>query len=266
MISFPNAKINIGLSITDKRPDGFHNIESCFYPVDWCDILEIIPSDKLEFTSSGIPIPGNPNTNLCIAAYNLLKSDYNIPPVKIHLHKIIPIGAGLGGGSSDAAFTIKSLNKIFELQLTNESLIDYARQLGSDCAFFINNEPVIAVEKGDVFEKCNLSLKSFSVLLVYPNIHISTAEAYQKISPKPSLTDYKTIDYQNIEQWSYINDFEQPLRVKYPELAAINKQLIENGAIYTSLSGSGSTMYGIFRNNIMLDFPKDYLIKNVELR
>src|SRR5688572_32972117 len=148
MILFPNAKINIGLNVTERRADGFHNLESVFYPVNWCDALEILSAEKTEFTSSGIEIPGNQESNLCLKAYQLLKADFDIAPVKMHLHKNIPIGAGLGGGSADAAFALKGLNELFELKLSAEQLENYARKLGADCAFFILNKPVFAKEKG----------------------------------------------------------------------------------------------------------------------
>src|SRR5688572_14534594 len=178
MIAFPNAKLNIGLNVTERRPDSFHNLESVFYPVQWCDALEILPAKETKFTSSGIEIPGTIESNLCLKAYQLLKTDFELPPVKIHLHKNIPIGAGLGGGSSDAAFTLKLLNQLFELNIAEDKLEDYARKLGSDCAFFIRNKPVFAHEKGDVFEPIKLDLTGYNCVVVYPNLHITTAEAY----------------------------------------------------------------------------------------
>lgn len=253
MVTFPNAKINIGLHITSKRADGFHNIESCFVPVGWSDVLEIIPAPKLEFSSSGIDIPGDVSSNLCIKAYHLLKADFDLPPVQIHLHKIVPIGAGLGGGSSDAAFTLKLLNDIFELKITTETLENYARKLGSDCAFFIQNRPMFCYEKGDQFKDINIDLSQKYIVLVYPNLHISTAEAYSGIKPNYRLINFDDLLQQKPTKWrnDIRNDFETHLFVKYPILQTIKDQLYEQGALYASMTGSGSTIYGIF------DKPKD---------
>lgn len=248
MISFPNAKINIGLRITEKRPDGFHNLQSCFYPVGWSDALEIISADTVGFSSSGLPIPGAANTNLCLRAYNLLRSDFDLPPVQIHLHKIIPIGAGLGGGSSDAAFTLRLLNDQFGLSLDAPTLENYARRLGSDCAFFIRNRPMYCVEKGDVFEDIAVDLTGYYILLVYPNLAISTAEAYAGVRPRRPDTSLHDDLLAPVDTWQTTihNDFEDSLFPTYPVLAAIRQQLYEAGAVYASMSGSGSTVYGIF--------------------
>ena len=168
MVVFPNAKINIGLQIIEKRSDGFHNIASCFYPVGWSDVLEIIPAKEFSFSSSGIDIPGDPAKNLCIKAYELLKQDINLPPISMHLLKIVPIGAGMGGGSADAAFVLKLINTTFHLSLSTLDLENYARKLGSDCAFFIENKPQFCYEKGDQFTDIPLSLKGKYIVLVYP--------------------------------------------------------------------------------------------------
>ena len=254
MVTFPNAKINIGLSITKKRPDGFHNLESCFYPVGWCDVLEILPAKKLSFRSTGIPIPGKPETNLCLKAYHLIKQDFNISPVMIHLHKIVPIGAGLGGGSADCAFTIKTLNDIFELHLTIEQMENYARKLGSDCAFFIQNRPKYCVGKGDEFSEITLDLSSKSIVLVNPNIHISTAEAYSGVKPMKAKINLREILQNPVNQWINVvkNDFENHLLSKYPTISIIKEQLYSQGAAYASMTGSGSTVFGIFDNEIEL--------------
>ena len=228
MITFPNAKINIGLQILSKRPDGFHNIASCFYPVGWSDILEIIPAKTLSFNSSGIPIPGDVATNLCLKAYQLLKIDFDLPPVAIHLHKIVPIGAGLGGGSADAAFTLTMLNQLFELGLSVTTLENYARKLGSDCAFFIQNQPVYCVEKGDIFEEININLKGKSIVMIYPNLHISTAEAYSGVVPNQPLTSLRT-SLEGASSWqiSAKNDFEKHLFEKYSDLATLKQKLYD---------------------------------------
>lgn len=254
MVSFPNAKINIGLHITEKRADGFHNLESCFYPVGWSDVLEILPAEKLSFKSTGIPIPGNPETNLCLKAYHLIKQDFNIPPVMIHLHKVVPIGAGLGGGSADCAFTIKTLNDLFELHLTTEQMENYARKLGSDCAFFIQNRPKYCIGKGDEFLEISLDLSGKHIVLVNPTIHISTAEAYSGVKPTKSEIDLREILQNPVNQWIDVlkNDFENHLLLKYPNISTIKQQLYAQGAAYASMTGSGSTVFGIFEEEIDL--------------
>lgn len=248
LLTFPTCKINIGLRITGKRSDGFHNLESCFYPVKWGDILEIIPAADFRFTDSGLSIPGSLDQNLCVKAYNLLKADFDLPPVQMHLHKIVPIGAGLGGGSADAAFTLTLLNSRFNVQLSTEQLENYARLLGSDCAFFIQNRPLYCTGKGDVFSETGVDLSGYHILLVYPNLAISTAEAYAGIKPYTTNVSLNDQLAASIEEWPEIirNDFEDSLFPKYPLLGQIKQQLYEAGAVYASMSGSGSTVYGIF--------------------
>jgi len=249
MIVFPNAKINIGLNVVEKRPDGFHNIESVFYPVmELFDVLEVIVSDELKFTSSGISIPGNNQDNLCLKAYRLIKADFDVAPVHIHLHKVIPIGAGLGGGSADAAFTLKVLNQLFGLQLTEEKLIDYARKLGSDCAFFIKNQPVYAFGKGDEFESITLDLSKFDIKIEYPNIHVGTAEAYAGVKPRKSVTSVKEIIQLPISEWKnkLKNDFEDSIFPNHPQIKALKEQFYSEGALYASMTGSGSAVFGVF--------------------
>ena len=248
VLTFPNAKINLGLRITEKRPDGFHNLQSCFYPVGWTDALEVIPADQFQFSSSGLPIPGDSTTNLCVRAYQLLRTDYDLPPVRMHLHKIVPIGAGLGGGSADAAFALKLLNDQFALGLNGPQLEAHARQLGSDCAFFIQNRPLYCTGKGDAFSDILVDLTGYSILLVYPNLAISTAEAYGGVRPQqPAIPLIEQLTAP-VDTWrdTLHNDFEDSLFPKYPVLAAIKEQLYALGAVYASLSGSGSTIYGIF--------------------
>lgn len=254
MILFPNAKINIGLNIIKKRSDGFHNIASCFYPVGWSDVLEILPSVDLIFENQGIEIPGNGNQNLCLKAFDLLNKDYALPNITIQLLKCLPIGAGLGGGSSDAAFTILGLNQLFELELSKEVQLNYARQLGSDCAFFIENRPMYCYEKGDRFEEIALSLTGKTVVLVHPFIHISTAEAYAGITAKQPEYDLQEILELPIEQWRgmLVNDFESAIIKKYPRIGALKESLYQQGALYASMTGSGSTVYGIFDNYVNL--------------
>jgi 4-diphosphocytidyl-2-C-methyl-D-erythritol kinase len=249
MIVFPNAKINLGLFITEKRPDGFHNIESCFYPVPWNDVLEVSEGIHTSFSSSGIPVPGDEKDNLCLKAWENVHQEYGIPPVHIHLHKVIPIGAGMGGGSSDAAFTVKALNELFGLGLTEEKMEDLVRPLGSDCAFFIKNKPVLAVEKGDRFQDIPVFLSGFWGILVYPDLHISTKEAYSGIVPgTPAVSIREILTQKDRMEWKnlLINDFERHLFEKYPVLSDVKKELYNSGAVYASMTGSGSCVYGIF--------------------
>jgi 4-diphosphocytidyl-2-C-methyl-D-erythritol kinase len=253
MLVFPNAKINIGLNITEKRPDGFHHIESVFYPVGLSDALEAVRDDAKEgitFSHSGISIPGNNEENLCVKAYRLVSKDYPLPAVKAHLHKVIPIGAGLGGGSSDAAFFIKLLNDHFELGLAWGELHHYAKQLGSDCSFFITNKPVMVEGRGDAYERIDLDLSGYHIVIVHPNIHIGTAEAYAGVKPKKAGYDLEaTVLNTPIEEWRNIihNDFEDSVFLKHPEIKRIKEKLYDHGALYASMSGSGSSVYGIFR-------------------
>lgn len=253
MIAFPNAKINIGLNILGKRPDGFHNIYSCFYPIPWCDVLEIIEGDRIEFHPTGIDIPGNESDNLCLKAYNLLSNDFDLPPVKIYLHKVIPIGAGLGGGSADASFTLKLLNDKYDLGITTEKLEEYASQLGSDCPFFIRNQPVIATGTGQTLASINIDLSELFIVLVNPGIHISTAEAYSnvKFSLLSSFED-EINNLNQIDNWKNIlhNDFEASLFNSHHQLLKIKSSLYEIGAKYASMAGSGSTIYGLFDRKI----------------
>ncbi|MBL4594767.1 MAG: 4-(cytidine 5'-diphospho)-2-C-methyl-D-erythritol kinase [Flavobacteriales bacterium] len=251
MIVYPNAKINIGLNVVEKRDDGFHNIESIFYPVmDVFDVLEVVENDEnqLAYTSSGISIPGDKDSNLCVKAFHLIRADYPIPFVKIHLQKKIPIGAGLGGGSSDASFMLKALNELFELNLTLEQLVNYAKQLGSDCAFFIENKPVYACGKGDEFENIELDLSAYTIKIEYPEIHIGTAEAYNGVTPSPSELNLKELITTPISDWtkSIKNDFEASVFPQYPEIEKIKQKIYTNGAVFASMTGSGSAVFGIF--------------------
>ncbi len=254
MVVFPNAKINLGLAITRKRPDGFHDLSSCFYPVGWSDALEILPAGELSFQASGLPIPGTPDTNLCLKAYHLLAREHTLPPVSIHLLKAVPIGAGLGGGSADAAFTIRALNDQFGLGLSTEHQQNYARQLGSDCAFFIENKPMYCFGKGDQFEEIDLRLTGKWIVLVNPGLHISTAEAYAGVIPQQPAEDLRSLLRQPIATWRdhVLNDFELSLFSRHAILGKYKQMLYELGAQYASMSGSGSTLYGIFANQVQL--------------
>ena len=262
MLVFPNAKINLGLNIIKKRQDGYHELETCFYPVPWQEALEILEGEKTSFAVTGIDVPDD-GDNIVLKAYQLLKADYNIPSVQLHLHKVIPIGAGLGGGSADAAFTLVLLNNLFKLELKDDQLMKYAATLGADCAFFVKNKPMLAKGIGEQLENIEVSLKGKFVLMVYPNIHISTKEAYSKINPKKSEISIKQILVENnISDWKHflMNDFEPSLFETYPILQKIKHQLYESGALYASMSGSGSCMYGIFDENPQIVFPDHYTI------
>jgi 4-diphosphocytidyl-2-C-methyl-D-erythritol kinase len=254
MICFPNCKINPGLFIIEKRQDGYHNIETLFCPVPLCDVLEVVEGDKNEFTISGIAVPGGSESNLVIKAYEMLKKRYDLPCVKIHLHKVIPTGAGLGGGSSNAAFMIKLLDEVFSLQMSKEQMRDVAGMLGSDCSFFIENKSVFATGRGDVFENVGIDLSNYFLLLVKPAVHISTPYAYSLVEPRPAPFDLRKIDVTKISEWrNYVeNDFEKPVFAIYPELKGIKEKLYELGAVYAAMSGSGSALYGIFKEEVDL--------------
>jgi 4-diphosphocytidyl-2-C-methyl-D-erythritol kinase len=257
MILFPNAKINIGLNITERRPDGYHNLETIFYPINIKDALEVVASEELSFTSSGLDIPGRVEDNLCIKGYHLLKKDHsNLPPVNIHLHKNIPIGAGLGGGSADAAFFIKLMNQQFKLGLSVDDMTGYARKLGADCAFFIGNKPVFAFEKGDEFETIRLDLSKYKIVLVMPDVHISTAEAFGGIQPAMPKDSLLELIAEPITEWrKYIkNDFENSIFKNHVEIRGVKASLYEAGAIYASMSGSGASVFGIFEQTPDLSF------------
>ena len=264
MITFPNIKINLGLYITRRRNDGFHNLLSCFYPVDWCDILEVVPSDKFEFVQTGIEIPGNQEENLCCKAYYLLKEHFDLPPARIHLHKIIPMGAGLGGGSSDAAFTLKSLNTVFRLNLNDQQLAMYAAQLGSDCAFFIGNKPAIASSRGEVLHETTLDLKGKWIAIVCPGIHISTKQAFSGVNPKVYDLDFAEVLSQT-DHWpdQLHNQFEDTVFPLQPELKLIKEDLYQNGAFYASMSGSGSSLFGLFEKEPDLDLTTQIAFKGI---
>ena len=256
MITYPNAKINLGLNIVEKRPDGYHNLETIFYPIALQDALEVTKLEgekEYALTLSGTPIEGDPEQNLVVKAYKLLKNDFpNLPPVDIHMYKHIPTGAGLGGGSADAAFMIKLLNNKFQLRLSAEKMEEYASHLGADCAFFIQNKPVFASGIGNIFEPVQISLKGYYIVLVKPDIFVSTKEAYSLVQPKQPVQSLKEIARMPVETWraTMKNDFEDSVFKLYPEIAAIKDKLYDMGAIYASMSGSGSSVFGIFREQI----------------
>ncbi|MFC2136564.1 4-(cytidine 5'-diphospho)-2-C-methyl-D-erythritol kinase [Bacteroidota bacterium] len=252
MICFPNAKINIGLNIVEKRPDGFHNLESIFYPVGLCDVLEIVKNDKgieqVELYNTGLKISGNINDNSCVKAYLMLHEDYSILPVKIHLHKVIPFGSGLGGGSADAAFTIKCLNEIFELKLSKDKLLQYAMKIGSDCGFFIDNKVSYIEGRGEIINPVELNLSNYYIVILNPEIHISSKEAYSYVLPEKPAEKLKQKVNMLCNDWKDVvtNDFEKEILKRYPKIKECKDLLFETGAIYASMTGSGSAVYGIF--------------------
>ena len=253
MIQFPNCKINLGLSILAKRADGYHELETVFYPIAVSDALEILPAANLTMTQSGIAVPGDPAQNLCLKAYHLLKKDFpTLPAVQMHLHKNIPMGAGLGGGSSDGTAALIILNQQFSLGLNDQQLIDYASQLGSDCPFFVYNKACHATGRGEILTPIELDLSNYQFLLVHPGKHISTAWAFQQLTPNTKSESIQSIIEKPITDWknSLINDFEAPVFKAEPTLSAIKDQLYQLGAMYASMSGSGSSLFGIF--------PKDH--------
>lgn len=254
MLAFANAKINLGLNVTDKRADGYHNLETVFYPVKLYDVLEITEAAETSFECKGIDVPGDTADNICLKAYHLLSKDFELPPLKITLLKNIPVGAGLGGGSADAAFLIKLINDKCELGLTIGAMEDYARVLGADCAFFISNHPVYAYGKGDQFAELHVDLSAYYKVLVKPPVHVSTADAFGGLSPafpeKPLIDLIKL----PVTDWKerVKNDFEERIFVKYPEISQIKEQLYLAGATFALMSGSGSSVFALFEKETRL--------------
>lgn len=250
MVLFPHCKINLGLTILRRREDGYHDLETVFYPLPVKDVLEIIPSERLSLSSSGLPIPGELEANLCIKAFHLLQKDFpHLPPVGIYLHKNIPMGAGLGGGSADGAFMLRLLNKCFHLNLSQKDLLVYAARLGSDCPFFILEGPCLGEGRGELLQPLELDLSGYSFVLVNPGVHIGTAWAFSQITPGSSGKPVKAIIRQPLESWrgELVNDFEEPVFRQHPLLRSIKEQLYDQGALYASLTGSGSSIFGIFK-------------------
>lgn len=270
MIVFPNCKINLGLHVTGKRPDGFHALETVFYPLPINDALEVIKAESLLFAASGIPVPGAVTDNLCLRAWHLLRADFpELPPVSIHLHKHIPMGAGLGGGSADAAFMLRLLNDKFKLGIDDARLGTYAAQLGSDCAFFINNQPCFATGRGEILSPCPISLKGYGFLVVYPDIHVNTAWAFGQIRPQTPALSLSEQILQPVDEWKHLisNDFEVPVFSAHPVLKQIKQRLYHLGAVYATMSGSGAAMVGIFPVGITIpqvEWERDYQVFTVK--
>jgi 4-diphosphocytidyl-2-C-methyl-D-erythritol kinase len=271
LVIFPNCKINLGLQILGKRADGFHDLESVFYPLPINDALEVIEAtvnDPFSFSSSGISMDVDPADNIVTKAWNLLKEDHpEIPDIKIHLHKNIPSGAGLGGGSADGAFMLMLLNKKYKLALSTDQLLDYAAMLGSDCPFFILNKPCFVQGRGEILQSISLDLSTFSFVLIHPGIHISTAWAFSQINPGKSKNMIDIIRQPPVS-WKdqLVNDFEKPVFQQYPQIKKIRDDLYSKGALYASMSGSGSAVYGIFEKSFIpeFDYPSEYFIKTIQ--
>ena len=262
MIQFPHCKINLGLSIIAKRADGYHELETVFYPVQLKDMVEVCIADNsneaVQFSHSGIPVPGDTANNLCIKAYQLLKNTFpQIPATQIHLHKHIPMGAGLGGGSSDATAVLKIMNQLFNLQLDQKELISLAAALGSDCPFFVYDQACIAKGRGEILEPIQCDLSQYTIILVHPGIHVSTAWAFGQLKPHSKSKSIASIVQQDISSWKnkLINDFEAPIFEAHPLIASLKEFLYNEGAIYASMSGSGSSLFGIFPKSKTISIP-----------
>lgn len=258
MIIFANAKINLGLFILKKRKDGYHEISSLKFPIPLCDVIEILPSEHFELKILGTEIDGDMQDNLIYKAYSILKEKHSIDPVRIVLQKNIPMGAGVGGGSADATFTLMGLNDYFNLNLSKETLKGYAAQLGSDCPFFVDTKPQLASGKGDELVEFELSLKGKFLYLIHPNIHISTAEAYANVEPMSSSFEWECLKQKDFMFWkeNLANDFEKSIFPNHPEIEVLKLELYENGAQYASMSGSGSSVFGIFDERPKELFPE----------
>lgn len=260
MIVFPNAKINLGLFITEKRTDGFHNLESLFLPIPLCDILEVTPStEETSLICTGLFSDIPPEKNIVYKAWKLLQEAHGIGNVHIHLHKIIPSGAGMGGGSSDGSFMLKAMNELFNLNLNSIHLEEYAAQLGSDCPFFIKNTAAFVTGRGEVVESIDFNLKGKFLVVVNPGIHISTAQAFQGIQPTPSQFNWSEfIQNKDFRKCNLRNDFEGSVFQQFPEISDIKKNMKHNGALYSSMSGTGSTVYGLFNEEPQIEWGKNY--------
>lgn len=248
MVIFPGAKINIGLNITAKRSDGYHDLESIFFPIPLSDILEINKSTQFSIDFSGLPIAGTPEDNLILKAYRLIAERYKIGPVKIHLHKIVPMGAGLGGGSADGAATLVLLNSLFELNISTTDLEKMAQLLGSDCPFFIRNRTAYAKGTGNDLQLVDLNLEDYWIQLINPGIHVSTKLAFSQITPSESNFSMRETILSPMDKWKekLINDFEAGIFAQHPAIETVKTALYANGAVYASMTGTGSSVYGLF--------------------
>ena len=274
MVVFPNCKLNLGLHVVRKREDGYHDLETIFYPLPLRDALEVIKAEgsrqkaeenQATIHMSGLPVQGRDEDNLCIKAYNLPKKDHpQLAGIELYLYKAIPMGAGLGGGSADGAFTLQALNDKFQLNLSPEKLLDYSLQLGSDCPFFIINKPCYATGRGELLQTIQPDLSAYSFLVIHPGVHINTGWAFSQLTPAPSPQPLPEIIQQPVASWrnNLTNDFEAPVCKHHPALQAIKDALYEGGALYASMTGSGSCFYGIFPKNQLphLQWPAQYAV------
>lgn len=252
MVAFPGCKINLGLHILSRRPDGYHELNTGFYPVPWSDLLEFVPSKEFSLTVTGLDIPGLQDDNLVTKAYRLLKRDVDLPPIQGHLHKLVPMGAGLGGGSADAAHALRLLDNLFELNLAPPALSAYAQQLGSDCSFFLTDTPAIGRGRGDLLEPLELRLKGHYLVIFAPEIHIATADAYAGVTPQMPKEKLHVTLKRPVTEWRewLVNDFEPSVFSRFPVLAALKESCYAKGALYASLSGSGSSVFGLFDREV----------------
>lgn len=259
-----NAKINFGLRILKKRSDGFHHIESILIPIALYDEITIEASTQFHFSTSGISISSDSKENLCVKAYQLLRKDFDFPEVHIHLHKNIPVGSGLGGGSSNAVSTLKALNHLFELGLNKSQFLNYAQKLGSDCAFFVYNKTAFVEGKGELVKEVDLELTDMEILLVFPGISIPTVDAFSKIQSNNESFSLKNFHQLSGQDWQkkIINDFEKVVFKEHPKIKKIKENLIEKDALYSSLTGSGSAVYAFFPKDEIPDFkwPSNYFV------
>jgi len=269
VIIFSNCKINLGLRVVRKRNDGYHDLETVFYPVPFHDVIEAIRTENgMEFTTSGNVIDGKPEQNLCMKAFDLLNRSHNIPPIQLHLHKNIPAGAGLGGGSANGAMTLRLLNNKLNLGLSTDQLLDLSLQLGSDCPFFIINKPCFATGRGEIFESVDLShVKKYKLVLVNPGIHVSTALAFSKVKPAVPVRSAREIVMQPVATWKdeLVNDFEEAVFAEHPAIGQIKQSMYDAGAVYASMSGSGSTVFGLFEEEVNVKFGDGLFVRWFDL-
>lgn len=267
MILFPQAKINLGLNVVERRPDGYHNLETVFFPVPLCDALELnamadgFPSESdCDLKVTGISVEGDEQQNLVVKAYRLLKQEFpSLPRVHAHLHKAIPTQAGMGGGSSDGTAMLCALNRWQHLGLSDEQLIERAARLGADCPFFVLSRPAYAEGIGERLQPVALDLKGWYLAIVRPDIPVSTKEAFALVKPRRPELNCREVVARPVEEWRglLVNDFEQSVFSQHPEIGHVRDSLYDLGAVYSAMSGSGSAVFGLFRQPVLLEqhFP-----------
>lgn len=266
MLVYPNAKINLGLNVVEKRPDGYHNLETVFFPIGLADALEIVfPENETKeyiWQSSGNAVDCDPDQNLCIKALRKLREARELPTVGLHLHKVVPTGAGLGGGSSDAAFVMKHVNQLLKLGLSDTELKEMSAKIGADCPFFIDNKPSYATGIGDILTPIEVNLNGYWIVLVKPPVSVPTKTAYSKIRPHYPEVSIKEIIKKPVEEWKnlLVNDFEESVFAEYPQIEQLKTELYVKGAIYASMSGSGSSVFGIFKSEPNIEFAPEYFV------